>query len=290
MESSIEKSKEQNLDDLYEPNAYAGYKPEIVQNNLLPLTYVGNVLKNAGYDVFRLNFLSRQFFAKFIQTLIVIGLFGVFFLKTKRRYDIEYVIACLVSVFFISLMIILPMLSLSYGLLRLFQQLLILLGLPVILGSLSILYKIEEEKKLNFTGIFSILFFLSLSGFISEITGGYYPQYNLENKGIYYDAFYVHDLEASSIQWLSRHMAEEYTVQADPISRDKLLTYGPVYTLDGNIPQIIQKSAYVYAGNLNVRGNTIISVDRSLVIKFPLTFLNNNKDLIFDNGQSRIYK
>ena len=211
------------------------------------------------------------------------------YLKTKNKYDAEYVIASFAGVFLIALMVILPGVSLSYGLLRLFQQQLILLGLPVVLGSLFLFKKIGEAKQMFLVGTISVLFFWSLSGFFSEASGGYYPQLHLRDSGIYYDAYYVHEEEASSIKWLSDNMAQDYTVQADPVTKDRLLAHGPIYTLSGNFPQTIRKGAYFYAGYFNLLGNTVISVDRPLIIKFPLNFLDENKDLIFNNGFSGIY-
>ena len=289
LKTTIEKAKEENVQGFYEPSTYSGYEPEIVPNVTLPLTSLGNLVKNAGVDVFKFNYFSRQFFAKFIQILIALGIFGMLYLKTKNKYDAEYVIASFAGVFLIALMVILPGVSLSYGLLRLFQQQLILLGLPVVLGSLFLFKKIGEAKQMFLVGTVSVLFFWSLSGFFSEASGGYYPQLHLRDSGIYYDAYYVHEEEASSIKWLSDNMAQDYTVQADPVTKDRLLAHGPIYTLSGNFPQTIRKGAYFYAGYFNLLGKTVISVDRPLIIKFPLNFLDENKDLIFNNGFSGIY-
>ena len=289
LKTTVEKTKEESVQGFYDPSTYSGYKPEIVPNVTLPLTHLGNLVKNAGVDVFKFNYFSRQFFAKFIQILIALGIFGMLYLKIKNKYDFEYVIASFAGVFSITLMVILPGVSLSYGLLRLFQQLLILLGLPVVLGGLYLFKKIGEAKRMFLVGIVSVLFFWSLSGFFSEASGGYYPQFHLRDSGIYYDAYYLHEEEASSIKWLSDNMAEDYTVQADPITQDRLLAHGPIYTLSGNFPQTIRKDAYFYAGYFNLLGNTVISVDRPLIVKFPLNFLNENKDLIFNNGSSGIY-
>lgn len=290
MEKLISKSKNESVQDFYDPSIIANFKPEVVPNEILPLTPIGSVLKNVGLNIFQINYNSRQFLAKFIQILTVLGVGGMLFFRSKNKYDLEYVIASFVCILMIALMILLPGVSVSYGLLRLFQQTLILLGLPVALGSLLIFVKIRKVNSLYLVAIVSVFFFLGLSGFISEVTGGYYPQLNLRNKGIYYDAYYVHENEVASIKWLSHSMIENFTVQADPITRDKLLAYGNIFTLTGNFPQIIRESAYVYAGYFNTFGNTVVSADRSLIIKFPIEFLDNNKDLVYNNGLSKIYK
>lgn len=289
VEDLVNEAKKQPADDFYTPASFADYRAEILPNELLPLTKVGQILQSLHIDVFRFNYLSRQFFARMLQLLILIGLISLFFYPTKKKIDAEFMLACCISVFFIALLIILPELSRSYGLLRLFQQLLMFLSLPLVFGSLLLLRLVSKTKVIYFAGVIAILFFLSLSGFMDGLTGGYYPQVNLTNQGLYYNIYYIKRAELTSMTWLKK-VAPGSTVQADIHAMSKLLNFGYIYSLEGILPQIIRKSAYVYVGEANIAGRTVLSTERSLTITFPIEFLENHKDLIYNNGLSRIYK
>lgn len=290
IKNSLTSVKEQGLDDFYPQETYADYNPEMAPNSTLPLTPLGNILKQFHLDVFQFNYLLRQSLAKVIQLLIVVGCIGLFFNKTDKKYDTEYILACFVSIVYIFLMIVLPHLSVNYGLLRLFQQFLVFLGLPVVIGNLLLLRFLHKNTALYLAGSLAVVFFLTISGFFSEMTGGYYPQLNLNSAGIYYDAYYLHKAEIFSRQWLARSMSRRFTLHADTLASNKLYEMGDVHVVHSIFPQAIQQSGYVYAGVTNTKGRTILSVDRSLYVPFPLEFLDSNKNVLYDNGSSRIYK
>jgi uncharacterized membrane protein len=147
------------------------------------------------------------------------------------------------------------------------------------------------SKRIIVLGVITMSFFLTLTGFFSEITGDYYAQLNLDNAGLYYDAYYIHPSEVSSSVWLADNLTDGSSVQADPFAGTKLFTLERLYVPDEPIiPQIIQKSSYVYADFANVQGRELDSIDNSIIIKFPTDFLNSNKNLIYNNGYSKIYK
>ena len=62
------------------------------------------------------------------------------------------------------------------------------------------------------------------------------------------------------------------------------------------IPNIIDKSNYVYASYSNTHGNIafiddiIYSSVNTLAISYPFNFLNTNKNLVYNNGGAKIYK
>lgn len=289
-EKQIDLAKRERVQDFYSSVATTDINQPTISVQFLPLTPIGKFITVQGVNVFNINYDSRQLLADLIQILVALGFIGFVVVKNGRKYDTEYIIACLICIVLLGLMVVLPVLPVNYSLLRLVQQLLIILGLPVTLGLFLLLAKF---KKLSpyLVSIVSILFFLNLSGFVSEITGGYYPQLGLRNGGSYFDAYFTHDSEVASIKWLESNMIPNSTVQTDPLTRDKLLANGNIPTLSGIFPETYRQHAYVYSGYFNTTaGGMIISTDRSLVIAYPTDFLESNKDLVYNNGLTKIYK
>lgn len=284
-------AKREYQDELLPADTFKLYEPKILRPETLPVTEFGKTLGNIGLnDMLHFNYALRQFFAKFIQIAIIIGILGLLFYRSKNLYNIEYIFGCFVSVFFILLMIILPQISLNYGLLRLFHQLLIFLALPLVMGWMLILHRIFRSLTVYIVSTIVILFFLTLTGFISTVTGGYYPQYHLNNGGLYYESYFNHELEITSINWLRNNMVPNSTVQADTLTGDRLFGTGNIYSLDANIPQVMHRSSYIYAGITNNKGRSVLSVDRNLMIQYPKNILNANKNVIYSNGATTVYK
>ncbi len=223
-----------------------------------------------------------------MQIFVLVGLLVVFFLKNKKSFDVQHLLLCLGALFLLALITVLPALSVEYGVLRMFQQLLLILSLPIVLGLSSILFFVKEQKRIVFTGIIAIIFFLNLTGFISHLTGDYYPQMTLDNSGLYYDAYYVHKSDVLAIAWLSKNNVNNDPVEADLSGTNKLLTYGDINALNEIFPPIIRKNAYVYE---EISSSTVVSIDKNVVIyNSSKSFLDDNKDLVYSNGKDNVYK
>ena len=63
-------------------------------------------------------------------------------------------------------------------------------------------------------------------------------------------------------------------------------------TLNDIYPPLVRQDSYVFLGYANVRKQlATVSIDGDLVTyHYPLKFLDANKDLIYDNGGSRVYR
>lgn len=282
---------------------YASYP--LTQEQLAP-TPVGNWLSSFHIPVFNVQTGLRSLSAYFMQISVFIGLLAVFFFKKKepfdvqhlllffkkkkpkKAFDLQYLFLCFGAIFLLVLMTVLPAISIEYGLLRMFQQLLFILSLPIVLAVWSTLFFVKEQKRILFTGIIAIIFFLNLTGFISHLTGDYYPQLTLDNAGLYYDAYYVHKSDVLAIAWLSENNVNNEPVQADLPGTNKLLTYGDIDALSGIFPQIIRKNAYVYQ---QVSIHIEVILDNTIIVcNSSKPFLDENKDHVYSNGQVNIYK
>jgi uncharacterized membrane protein len=210
------------------------------------------------------------------------------FPKYKKTFDLQFLLLCSGTILLLVLISGLPYLSIEYGVLRMFQQFLFILSLPIVLGVFSILRFVKEQKRILITGIIAIIFFLDLSGFIPHLTGNFYPQMTLDNSGLYYDTLYVHKSDVLAIVWLSKSNINNDPVEADASGIYKLLPYGNMDASDEIFPSVVQKNAYVY---LEVSNIAVVKINNTiLIINSPKSFYDNNKNLIYSNGTDNIYK
>jgi len=276
------------------------YPVKLAEENIIPLSRTGQSLKNLGIDVAAFNFIFRQTTAKVLQALIILG-FG--YLLFRKRYlidsklELEFKTLAAGSLIFVFLILVLPVVSTAYGLLRAFQQTLMVLSLFLVTGSLLLVPLASEKIKVLFATLLAITFFLSTTGFITQILGGYYPQLHLNNSGVYYDIYYLHNSEILGIKWLNRlalRSKEKEIAQFDSFELGKLATYASFENLEtlGTIyPALIQKSSYVFAGPQTLKGQSSFTyLGDNVSYAYPLEFLDDEKDLIYDNGEARVYK
>jgi len=291
-EQADERAQVDEAANYYARSSYNQYPIKASTDTTQPLTAVGRWLKHTGADVFALNYWLRQGFAKFLQILVLFGLLVLFFSKKpKLRPGAEYMAVSITSVLFLGILVLIPVLSVDYGLLRAFQQVLIVLALPTVLGSLVMFSFLGDRRTIVAAVAIASLFFLASTGVIAEITGGYGAQLHLHNSGAYYDNYYAHDGEATAIAWLGGQKAQA-TVQVDHLSavRIRLLSRYPV--TDGIFPALIQKGSFVYVGYTNVHDGKVYATyqNEGITYNYPLQFLDANKNLIFSSSQARIYR
>lgn len=278
----------------YDKSIYGKYKISLLDEETLPLTPLGKRLSEFSINVFLLNFYLRQITAKVIQILIILG-FIILFLKNSKYVkdiDTEYNILALVCIFLLGLLIILPMFSIEYGTLRFFQQTLIVLALPVVIGNLMIFNFFNKNINFLLPLTIFIIFFLSLSGFIPQVSGGYYPQLNLNNQGISYDCDYTHKPEVASTSWLIGKFDDKYGIQSNDSVHSKMLAIIGLASSGNILPVIIKKDTYIYLDYSNVmnKKNTIYFKGNSIIYDYPVEFLNESKNLIYNNQGSQIFK
>ena len=287
----------------YSASELAKYPVRISPDASLPLTSIGRFLANLGLNVPSFNYSLRQDSAKVLQLLIILGIGSLLFAKRGydrlRRLDIvptpEYMLIAIASILVVALQVFLPAISADYGLLRAFQQALLVLDVVIVAGSLALLPRVLGAWRLAIAGSLAILFFISSTGVITQTLGGYGPQLHLNNAGIYYDNYYLHPQEVTGIAWLDRTASVHGNVQAevetDRYTFSRLQTLTSLHVVGGIFPTLIRKDAYVYLGYANVRNaRSSISLNGTLITYgVPLGLLNNNSDLIYNNGGCRVY-
>jgi hypothetical protein len=186
-------------------------------------------------------------------------------------------------------MTLLPKLSVSYGITRLFQQALIIIVLPIIIATEFLFGFLGRFKIYLIAGFFAFLF-LHLSGFIPQILGGYPPQLTLNNSGLYYDVYFMHKSELSAIKWLNQQNGQKNLV-VDQYARlrfldNPFLKYHIIDPIKSN-----NTSEYLYQDYTNTHNSTYATLLSGDIIQYyysSSTIINGN--LLYSNQDNRIYE
>lgn len=282
--------KEEYINKFNTRDFYTEDKTERVSQNLItPQGLKPNI--NYSIDIFPIktlfDFLGRLF--------IVLGvlLFFVHLRKSKKNAFLN--IVGMSFLIFLVITVFLPFFSISYDLTRFYQQFLIILALFCPLGLFFILRSTLKDKSYFIIALFFVLYIFIFLGIVYQLIGGISSTTRLNNVGFEYDSKYVHKEELSSALWFVKvnYNADFYL---DNYANLRFTLIEPSVhksnTFHDLIPKIINKNSYVYASYTNlIKGVTIKSYNvMPLSFNFPTKFLNDNKNKVYNNGGSEIFK
>ena len=116
----------------------------------------------------------------------------------------------------------------------------------------------------------------------------------LNNFGEQYDEVYVHETEIKSANWLSNNSNYRAPVYADKRAvyrlwlSDKMIEKEIILNI---LPFAINKDDYVYSSYTNsVKKRVFANLRERISYNFPTSFLNKNKNKVYNNGGSEIFK
>ena len=160
---------------LYIPASIAAHYPTpLVTPAVPPPTTIGRALSHIGIQATALNTVIRQGAAKGEQLFLFVGLIAI--LATRRlrkRVGFEFYNLGAGAVVVLAVLTVLPNLSVDYGVLRAFQAALILVGGTLVIGAYTIYWFLSDVWRLRITGAVAVAIFLSTTGLIPQILGGY---------------------------------------------------------------------------------------------------------------------
>ena len=289
IEETISRYEKEPNDDFYREVEYKFYSPEIVPQKILPVKLNLNMVSKI--------YLFMEIITRVVKIFIIIGiLYLIFFQLKKRQINQEYIILNITSIFLLGIIMVIPYASISFGLGRVYSQLLIILSFSSVLGGLMVFKLFKRKQRIIFVSGVFLLYFLFLSGFIPQILGGVVPSVQLNNSGKEYNTCYRHDAEIRSGQWLFDNYQKSAYIYMDGYAGNKsLLSYrfeDKRWIKKDIFPQVIRKSSYVYLSSSNITEESIFIWLRGTLVGYsnPLRFLNENKDLIYNNKYSEIFK
>jgi uncharacterized membrane protein len=264
----------------------------------MPLTTTGQFLSDLHVPVPALNDLVRGLAAKGEQVFVVVGLVVIGLVRWRRRQvGRAFYFLSIGSVVMVAAVTVLPGLSVSYGLLRAFQQALFLIAPVLVIGSITLFKPLGRVWAKRAAGCVALVFLVSTIGVMPQVLGGYDAQLNLNNSGVYYDEYYQHPQEVVAINWLG-HQPDTLPVGVQAESTTDKYAFTSPGEVNGTelifdiFPTLLRRQTWVVLGYTTVRtGIATTQFDGDLIsYRYPLGPLRDYDDLVYDNGGTRIYK
>ncbi|HEY5979538.1 MAG TPA: DUF2206 domain-containing protein [Microlunatus sp.] len=257
---------------------------------------IGKVLAAAGLPPSTLNKMLRSGIAAALQVFVVIGLLVVAIGRYRGRPVNRELFALGVASFaVVAAQVVLPALSVDYGVLRAFQQALFTLAPFLAIGCAASMGLVFRRHVQRACVVVAAFFTLSLCGFIPQALGGYPLQLHLNNAGQYYDIYYTHPEEVAAMNWLNTAQADAGTdgeVSSDRYTSARLQNFSGTQPLDAIYPTQLRSGSYVVLGTTTVRNGTVAIFFEGDVLTYvyPMAALDDNKSLIYSSGGARIYR
>lgn len=300
--------------------AYKKYNFVALPDEQMPLTKLGYFTQKFDINFILIITLFGRVVAKFMQILVPLGILYILLYKSSIKYiDDEFYLMTLYSIIFIFLIIIIPVLSTEYGIYRAMQQAMFILALPIVLGSLWIgswikygkqqvyylYFKVKKIKTQTFSNthenifpiVLVLLFFLYSTSFILQIFGKNPAILYLSNTGRYYDNYLIKTTEVSAVSWLSTITDKKISglriqIQTDRYTSGRIASLTSMNIYNDIFPGIVRKDSYVYLGKANTTKQraTLVYGGDQITYTYPVQFLDDNKNLIYNNGEAKIYK
>lgn len=276
----------------------AKYPTPVVDQPSLPPTALGRLLSDAHVPVGPLNSLIRLGAADGEQLFVAIGLIALIAVRRLRqRIGREFFYLSVGTIFMVGVNTVLPNLSVEYGVLRAFQEALILISAVLVAGSLTAFSPLGTKWATRITYAIAIGIFVSTIGLLPQLTGDYPAQLSLNNSGLYYDTYYTHQQEISAVTWLSRQpqvlqvgvQTEDFTYRLGFISGSRATGQQGITDF---YPTVIRQTGWVILGYSNLQtGVAAADVNGNLVTyKYPMRLLQVSKNLVYNDGGAEVYK
>ena len=292
----IEPNTRRVVTGLFSNETLQKYPVTAVSQSNLPVTSLGNLIDDVGLNVATINSVIRAGAARLLQLFIALGLLSAFLSWRKRpsRWMTQLIALSCGAIAIVALQVVVPVISADYGILRAFQQAMLVSGPLVAVGSYMAFIYLPMKWRQRAAFVVAIVFFSSLVGAIPQSLGGYPAQLNLNDSGQYYDIYYTHPQDITAIEWLQSSIpggASGPAVQMNPYTYNELQTFTNLFINWQDFPTLLAKNSYLFYGyQTSTTGQSSIFVDGDLITyNYPMRLLNAEYDLIYTSNGARIY-
>lgn len=200
----------------------------------------------------------------------------------------------------LGLIVVVPNLSVDYGVLRAFQQTLLVVA-PLMAMGLAVALRPLVTRLPRAAAVLAaavpVAMFLVLAGVLSVALGGQQQRMALAASGVYYDRFFVSDAEMQAIEWLGAadhaDRGNERIIANRNINvRLLALSDNRAPVADRLYPTLLSKDAFVFVDSqIMDRGvSTIFYTGDLLTYTYPLQDLDDEMDLVYSGPDARIYR
>lgn len=284
----------------YTESNIVDFAPTFLPDAVLPLTSIGTRLESYGINVLSLNHSLKFNSAKLLQLFLLLGLLiSLFTIRFYReRLPSEYLFMSGAGILFLAAMVVIPVLSVEYGVLRAFQQSLFLTAPYAVMGTLSVFFLFGDKVAKTLATTFVVAFFLISTGAVTQTTGGYKALLHLNDSGPYYDYYYIHDSEVKGLSWLNEQAEKsensnfQSEVQTDRHVSKKVNERSKIGAVNEIFPSLTRRNSFVFLGYANVtRGNaTMFHNGTNLNFIYPRELIDIYKNKVYDSEGVIIYR
>jgi uncharacterized membrane protein len=276
-----------------------GCMPHLLAPDMLPATRIGRSLSSLGLAPGTANAWARSAAVVVFQAGALVGV-GLSWWRSRGSAGVDAVLAVLgvASLVVLAAVVVLPQLSVSYGLLRLYQQALVVLA-PAVVGALAAtadrLGRLAPGRGARHTRLLPaaavVGCLVTTSGLVPQLTGGYPPQLNLNNAGDYYRAYYVSTDDLDAAKWAERHVPADATVSADAADAATLRSATKLYTMEGIGPGLVPPYAYILVKRRGTAQIQAVAVFRERILTYalPSSCVSRGRRLLYSDGQHLVY-
>jgi hypothetical protein len=281
----------------------AELRPDILPASTLPLTGAGRVLDAMGVAPGQVNTAARIGCAGLMQVFLIVGVIGMWSRRpgrSRRRSGptVPHEPACVVlgACAALGLVVVVPDLSVEYGVLRAFQQTL-LVAAPVMAAGMWMLLRLFRARAAALSVVVPVGMLVVLTGAAPSLLGGNQPRLALANSGVYYDRYLASDSDLSSMAWLAAAEDDSGPQPKVIASRNlgiRILLEGDTQTdvADRMYPTMLTRGSYVFVDSHleRERQSTIFYSGDLITYAYPLNDLDRRLDLVYSSGRSRVYR
>jgi hypothetical protein len=275
-------------------------RPDLVEPDEAPVTPAGRVVEGVGLDLGALVGAARLAAALLIQGLLAVGVWTLlrnrFGRRTPGKVSLEVLCTVLGVGGALGLVVLIPRLSVEYGVLRAFLQSMLVLA-PVAAVGLWVVLGWVRRQTPTWLAAVTLLVVAVLTSVLPALFGGGPARVALANAGLYFDRYVVPDsdrLAAERIAIAPDASGQLPKVLAPRHQSIRLVTAGvPAEEVaDRTFPTLLNVNSYLFADALMTREeeDTIFYQGDRITYRYPLGQISRLMDLVYSAGDSRVYR
>lgn len=189
-----------------------------------------------------------------------------------------------------------PLVSVSYSVERLYQQLLAVLAVPAVIGLWAGLRLVTRRHAdwLAATVVIAYLAFgTGLLPFLAGTSESRFLQFH--NRGVVYEQAFTQDGDVDAARWLADNYDGSVPIRTDNFGWAKLQAWGPLWAAqrsDVLATDYIGQDDYVFLTAANMQtGRAYVQVDGKIIgYELPLDSLLQGRSLLYSSGAARVYR
>jgi len=239
--------------------------------------------------LFMFTYYLRESLKLLMGILILLGVIITLF----KNVEVDYKISLIISLTLFVLVVIMPFASVIYSMDRLYQQVLILLSVSSVYGANLLFSWTKENKRVIILIIIFLFYFIFYVGIPFQLIGGYDSPIQLNNIGDYYDKNVLHRADIFSTKWLYLEYNNQDVIFSDRYAQQRFNADKKIDHISYKfVPAIITYKSYVYLTFNNIHSKRFFALYNGKLVSFTFqtNFIEDNKNKIYNNGGSDIYK